>query len=91
MRSSVEFHKNAYFKLEQDHETLKSVLAQVVPAGNEKELMSNNWQRSLAMQTLPNPRLESSEAHDAIRQAQAIQQAAPDTVAAKGGQAGNGP
>lgn len=87
MRSAVEFHKNAYFKLEQDHETLKSVLAQVVPVGSEKDLAANYWQRSLAMQTLPNPRLESPEANEAVRQAQAVpSQSVSDAVALKGSQ-----
>ena len=87
MRSAVEFHKNAYFKLEQDHETLKSVLAQIVPAGNEKDLAANYWQRSLAMQTLPNPRLESPEANDAVKQTQAMQsQIAAEVLASKGSQ-----
>ena len=87
MRSAVEFHKNAYFKLEQDHETLKSVLAQIVPAGNEKDLAANYWQRSLAMQTLPNPRLESPEANDAVKQTQAMQsQIAAEALVLKGSQ-----
>src|SRR5579862_411447 len=41
MRNSVEFHKNAYYKLEQEHETLKAAVARVVPAENFKETFAN--------------------------------------------------
>jgi len=41
MRTCVEFHKNAYFKLEQEHETMKAALARTVPADNQKDVSSN--------------------------------------------------
>src|SRR5205823_908823 len=39
MRTSVEYHKNAYFKLEQEHETMKAALARSLPAENLKDLL----------------------------------------------------
>lgn len=80
MRTNVEFHRNAYYKLEQDHETLKSAMAQVMPSSGESGAYSV---KSLAAQALPNPQLESAEAQEVLKQAQA-NSVALKTAAAQG-------
>lgn len=70
MRTNVEFHRNAYYKLEQDHETLRSAIAQSMPVSGEKEMASIYATKSIAAQPLPNQQLESAEAQEALKQAQ---------------------
>jgi hypothetical protein len=41
MRNSIEYHKNAYFKLEQEHETMKAALARAVTPDSGRESASN--------------------------------------------------
>ncbi len=78
MSANVEFHKNAYYKLEQEHETMKAALARVVPAENMKETLANypNAQFTPAMQAVET---QSAQAVQAAREAAVAAQQLPLT------------
>ena len=76
MSANIEFHKNAYYKLEQEHETMKAALARVVPAENVKDTLANypNAQFTPAQQSVET---QSAQAVQAAREAAVAAQQSP--------------
>jgi hypothetical protein len=74
MRNAVEFHKNAYFKMEQEHESMKAALARVVPAEKVKEVFANYSSSPVQEQPAPD---ENEQAVQTARDAAVTAQLAP--------------
>lgn len=54
MRMSIEYHKNAYYKLEQEHETFKFAVSRVLPMENPKEVLSHYTSEPTSAVKIPN-------------------------------------
>ncbi len=78
MRASVEFHKNAYFKLEQEHETMKAALARALPQENLKDTFQSY--PNAAPLNVPDA---ATQAADNAQSTQTVQQAREAAVAAQ--------
>lgn len=78
MRGSVEFHKNAYYKLEQEHETMKAALARAMPMENLRETLAS-YPNALPLVT-PDA---ATQAAETAQSTQAVQAARDAAVAAQ--------
>jgi hypothetical protein len=72
MRNCVEFHKNAYYKLELEHETMKAAVSRITAAENSKGTLVNypsapvpsndpTTQTQAAPKTTPDTTIQTSE------------------------------
>jgi hypothetical protein len=74
MRNNVEFHKNAYFKMEQEHETMKAALARALPAENLRETLAS-YPNALPLVT-PDAATQALETAQSVQAVQAARDAA---------------